>query len=172
MAWMLDRVGRHIASYLQQPASGYEPFTPADPKALQALIKPGDILLIEGRTHIAGVIKYLTQSTWSHAALYVGPIDGQTTSNGEPCDLVESNMEAGIISVPLSTYFDYHTRICRPVGLSPEDRQAVCDCPRDSDEDWNGDRTESKQIRQTGGKQEADHRVGPRRPEHPLLHFG
>ena len=59
---------------------GYEPFTPADPKALQALIKPGDILLIEGRTHIAGVIKYLTQSTWSHAALYVGPIDGQTTS--------------------------------------------------------------------------------------------
>ena len=61
MASMLDRVGRQIASYLQQPASGYEPFTPADPKALQALIKPGDILLIEGRTHIAGVIKYLTQ---------------------------------------------------------------------------------------------------------------
>ena len=28
---------------------------------------------------------------------------------------------------PASTYFDYHTRICRPVGLSPEDRQAVCD---------------------------------------------
>jgi len=127
MAWMLDRVGRHIASYLQQPASGYEPFTPANPKALQALIKPGDILLIEGRTHIAGVIKYLTQSTWSHAALYVGPIDGQATSSGEPYDLVESNMEAGIISVPLSTYFDYHTRICRPVGLSPEDCQAVCD---------------------------------------------
>ena len=114
MTWMLDRVGRHIASYLQRPASGYEPFTPADPKALQALIKPGDILLIEGRTHIAGVIKYLTQSTWSHAALYVGPVDGQMTSSGEPCDLVESNMEAGIISVPLSTYFDYHTRICRP----------------------------------------------------------
>jgi hypothetical protein len=40
---------------------------------------------------------------------------------------VESNLEAGIISVPLSTYFDYHTRICRPVGLSPEDRQTVCD---------------------------------------------
>jgi hypothetical protein len=40
---------------------------------------------------------------------------------------VESNLEAGIISVPLSTYFDYHTRICRPVGLLPEDRQIVCD---------------------------------------------
>ena len=126
MTWVLDRVGRHIAAYLQRPAPGYEPFTPADPTALQALIKPGDILLIEGRTHIAGVIKYLTQSTWSHAALYVGPVDGQVTSKGEPCDLVESNLEAGIVSVPLSTYFDYHTRICRPVGLLPEDRQTVC----------------------------------------------
>jgi hypothetical protein len=127
MTWMLDRVGRHIAAYLQKPASGYEPFTPPDPGALRATIKLGDILLIEGRTHIAGVIKYLTQSTWSHAALYVGPIDGQTSTSGEPCDLVESNLEAGIISVPLSTYFAYHTRICRPVGLSPDDRKTVCD---------------------------------------------
>jgi len=127
MTWMLDRVGRYIAAYLQKPASGYEPFTPADPQALRASIRRGDILLIEGRTHIAGVIKYLTQSTWSHAALYVGPIDGQVSSRGEPCDLVESNLEAGIISVPLSIYFGFHTRICRPVGLSPEDRQAVCD---------------------------------------------
>jgi hypothetical protein len=40
---------------------------------------------------------------------------------------VESNLEAGIISVPLSIYSEYHTRICRPVGLSPEDRKTVCD---------------------------------------------
>ena len=39
--------------------------------------KPGDVLLVEGNNHIAGVIKYLTQSTWSHSALYVGPIDGR-----------------------------------------------------------------------------------------------
>ena len=76
MTWMLDRVGQHIATYLQKPASGYEPFTPADPAALLATIKPGDILLIEGRDHISGIIKYLTQSTWSHAALYVGPSPG------------------------------------------------------------------------------------------------
>ena len=36
-------------------------------------LKPGDVLLVEGNNHISGVIKYLTQSTWSHAALYVGP---------------------------------------------------------------------------------------------------
>ena len=77
MKWMLDRIGRLIAAYLQKPAAGYEPFTPAEPAALRDCIKPGDILLIEGRNHISGIIKYLTQSTWSHAALYVGPIAGK-----------------------------------------------------------------------------------------------
>ena len=113
MAWMLESVGRLIASYLQRPASGYEPFTPSDPAALRACLKPGDILLIEGRTHLAGIIKYLTQSTWSHAALYVGPIAGRKTAGGEPCELVESNLDAGIAAYPLSTYFPFHTRICR-----------------------------------------------------------
>ena len=127
MTWVLDRVGRLIARYLQKPAAGYEPFTPTGPAALRACIKPGDILLIEGRNHISGIIKYLTQSTWSHAALCVGPIAGRASPQGEPCDLVESNLDDGIVGVPLSRYYPYHTRICRPVGLSDEDRKAVCD---------------------------------------------
>ncbi len=127
MTWMLDRVGRMIAAYLQKPAAGYEPFTPADPAALRTCLKPGDILLIEGRNHISGIIKYLTQSTWSHAALFVGPIAGQVTADGEPCELVESNLDSGTIATPLSRYFPFHTRICRPVGLSSEDCRAVCD---------------------------------------------
>jgi hypothetical protein len=125
MTQMLDRVGRLIARYLQKPAVGYEPFTPTSPSALQACIRPGDILLIEGRNHISGIIKYLTQSTWSHAALYVGPVAGKTES-GEPCDLIESNLDDGITCVPLSRYFQFHTRICRPVGLSAGDRSTVC----------------------------------------------
>jgi hypothetical protein len=127
MEWMLDRVGRLIARYLQRPASGYEPFTTSDPAALRACLKPGDILLIEGRTHLAGMIKYLTQSTWSHAALYVGPVAGQQSAAGEAGELIESNLNAGTVCLPVSAYFPYHTRICRPVGLSDADRQTVCD---------------------------------------------
>lgn len=127
MQWLLDRIGRMIAAYLQQPAAGYEPFTPPDPAALCAVIRPGDILLIEGRNHISGIIKYLTQSTWSHAALYVGPIPGQVAPDGEPCTLVESNLDDGVTGAPLSKYARFHTRICRPAGLTGEDRQAVCD---------------------------------------------
>ena len=127
MTWILDRVGRAIADYLQQPAAGYEPFTPADPGALRACIEPADILLVEGHNHISGIIKYLTQSTWSHAALYVGPVPGRAGADGEVCDLVESNLDEGIACVPLSRYFPFHTRICRPVGLSAADRGAICD---------------------------------------------
>ena len=126
MKSLLDRLGHLIATYLQQPASGYEPFTPANPEALRRSIKPGDVLLIEGRNHISGIIKYLTQTTWSHAALYVGPIAGRTTADDQPCELIESNLDNGVICVPLLKYAQFHTRICRPIGLSADDCRIVC----------------------------------------------
>ena len=126
MEWLLDRIGRLIAAYLQRPAAGYEPFTPTDPDLLRACIKPGDILLIEGRNHISGIIKYLTRSTWSHEALFVGAAASKTAPDREVCDLIESNLDDGTVAVPLSKYFHFHTRICRPAGLSEADCQTVC----------------------------------------------
>jgi len=123
---MLDGVGRMIARYLEKPADGYEPFTPSDPVTLRAALKPGDVLLIESNSHISGVIKYLTQSTWSHAALYVGPIAGTADDGADPHVLVEANVGKGVESAPLSKYERYHTRICRPVALTPEDCAQVC----------------------------------------------
>jgi Permuted papain-like amidase enzyme, YaeF/YiiX, C92 family len=126
MGWVAEGIGRVLARYLEKPAQGYEPFTPSDPDALRATLKPGDVLLIEGNNHISGVIKYLTQSTWSHAALYVGPIGDRVTADGEPLLLVEANIGEGVIAAPLSKYLRYHTRICRPTGISEEDRARVC----------------------------------------------
>src|SRR5246500_5111759 len=97
MGWMLERVGLLIARYLEKPVPGYEPFTPSEPTALRAALRPADVLLIEGNNHIAGVIKYLTQSTWSHAALYVGPIDGRATAAGEPDVLIDANVREGVV---------------------------------------------------------------------------
>jgi hypothetical protein len=72
------------------------------------------------------VIKYLTQSTWSHAALYVGPIGDRVTDDGEPLVLVEANIGEGVVAAPLSKYIRFHSRICRPTGLNDEDRARVC----------------------------------------------
>lgn len=126
MGLVLDTVGKLIAGYLQKEVPGYEPFTPSDPGYLRDVIQPGDVLLVEGNSRISGIIKYLTQSTWSHAALYVGPIDGMQELDGEPHVLIEAEVGEGVASAPLSKYFAYHTRICRPVGLSYEDRNTVC----------------------------------------------
>jgi len=123
---MLDGIGRLIVRYLQKPVHGYEPFTPSDPDSLRQSLEPGDVLLVEGNNNIAGIIKYLTQSTWSHSALYVGPIAGGATEDGEPHVLIEANVGEGVVSAPLSKYFQFHTRICRPVGLTQADCATVC----------------------------------------------
>jgi hypothetical protein len=84
-----------------------------------------DILLIEGDSRVSAAIRYLTQSTWSHAALYVGPIIDRHEPDGEPHVLVEAELDEGVISSPLSKYKQAHSRICRPVGLASEDIDAV-----------------------------------------------
>jgi hypothetical protein len=126
MGVMLDKVGKWIAHYLQKEMPGYEPFTPSDPEHLRSVVEQGDVLLVEGNNRISGIIKYLTQSTWSHAALFVGPIDGAVEPDGEPHVLIEANIGDGVTTAPLSKYLTCHTRLCRPVGLSYEDRNTVC----------------------------------------------
>jgi hypothetical protein len=126
MGWVFERAGDAIARYLAKPSAGYEPFTPSDPEALRHTLKPGDVLLVEGNSHVSGVIKYLTQSTWSHAALYVGPIRDTSAPDGEPHVLIEAEIGEGVVSSPLSKYAQYHTRICRPVGLTGHDLGRVC----------------------------------------------
>jgi hypothetical protein len=122
---LLDGIGRLIAGCLQKLVHGYEPFTPSDPDALRHSLERGDVL-VEGNNNISGVIKYLTQSTWSHSALYVGPMAGCVTEAGEPHVLIEANVGEGVVSAPLSKYFQFHTRICRPVGLTEADCATVC----------------------------------------------
>lgn len=122
---MLDRIGHLIARILKKESAGYQPFTPSDPVTLRRVLQPGDVLLVEGNEKIAGVIKYLTQSTWSHAAMYVGDALGPPAHGGEAHTLVEVNLGEGCVAVPLSKYRDFNTRICRPVGLTVADRQEV-----------------------------------------------
>ena len=96
MGVVLDIVGKWIAGYLQKEVPGYEPFTPSDPEHLRGVIDQGDVLLVEGNNRVSGIIKYLTQSTWSHAALFVGPIDGAVEPDGEPHVLIEANIGEGV----------------------------------------------------------------------------
>jgi hypothetical protein len=120
----LDWFGRWLAQRLRRELPGEEPFVPSDPDALRRSLRAADVLLIAGNSKLSTAIKYLTQSTWSHAAMYVGDVLEPGTS-GEACALIEVTPVDGCVSVPLSKYERYHTRICRPVGLTDADREEV-----------------------------------------------
>ena len=122
---LLDRIGNWLAGRLQEESSGYEPYTPSDPETLRRVLQPGDVLLVEGNQKISAAIKYLTQSTWSHAALYVGDAMPEPADGSERPRLIEVTLGEGCVAVPLSRYSTYNTRICRASGLRPEDRAAV-----------------------------------------------
>jgi hypothetical protein len=87
---------------------------------------------------VSQVIKYLTQSSWSHAALYVGDEmsrrqpsrrEALVTEHGVDADhlIVEALMESGVIASPISKYEDHNLRICRPRGLAPEHLTRILD---------------------------------------------
>jgi len=125
MRELLLALGRALAHYINQPVRHYEPRCVHDTAALHYALEPADVLLVEGNRRVSTAIKYLTQSTWSHAAMYVGDATGLRACNGEPLSLIEADIERGVIAVPVSDYADFNTRICHPVGLSPADRRCI-----------------------------------------------
>ena len=118
---MFESVGRFLGRFLESDKPHDQPVIAQDHVALTATIRVGDVLLIEGRARVSTAIKYLTQSTWSHAALCVRDL----SDGGGRVDLVEVTLEDGCHRVPLSKYALFNTRLCRAAGLSVDERAAV-----------------------------------------------
>ncbi len=129
-------IGRIICEWLnaqKEPPSQ----TLCDFQRIGYELKPADILLVEGRSRVSNIIKQVTHSSWTHAAIYIGRFydvesDGlrQTIRqfyDGEPDQqlLIESILGQGTVVTPLSYYQNDHIRICRPSSLSPSDARRV-----------------------------------------------
>ena len=122
---LFRKAGGWLARYLNKPIRGYQTFSISNPEKLAAVLKPCDILLVEGDRRISTAIKYLTQSTWSHATIYVGGALKQGIDPQQSPMLIEADLKEGVIAVPLAKYARLNTRICRPVDLSKEDQEKV-----------------------------------------------
>ena len=126
---MLNRIlrffGRLIIRYLEKPILNYRSYQFIPLAELESCLQPGDVLLVEGNQRISSAIKYLTQSTWSHAAYFVGRDAGLKDKHGHPAVLVEADLSDGVIAVSLTKYLGYNTRICRPALITADDREAV-----------------------------------------------
>jgi hypothetical protein len=100
-------------------------------------IRPADVVLVEGRSRVSDVIRIITQSRWSHSAIYVGRLhDIQDLKYRhkilEYCDaspdtqlLVEGILGEGMIVTPLTDYQKDTVRVCRASTLSAKDAQNV-----------------------------------------------
>jgi hypothetical protein len=116
----------------------YRRFVYNDPDRLKATIRPGDVLLVDGNQRVSQAVKYLTQSSWSHSAIFIGDalLRKRPAQRAELLRrygrearylMVEALVEKGVIVSPVVKYIELNLRICRPVGLRPEDLEVVLD---------------------------------------------
>lgn len=95
VGFVLRPVGRRLARYLAMPRDiDVHPAT-SPGELVAAALRPGDVLLVEGTSRFSAAIKYLTQSTWSHAALYVGDVIDPPGFIGERRTLIEADVNEG-----------------------------------------------------------------------------
>jgi len=110
-----------LALYLVQPIK-HRPAI-ADPQSLAATLDCGDVLLSDGNTRVAALVKRFTGSTWSHVSMYVGPLEEGTDP---PC-IVEADVAAGVRSIRLSELEALRVRVLRPIDLNDTDRRRLAD---------------------------------------------
>ena len=115
------RVAGALARFLAEPVS--RPAATDDVLALSALLRPGDVLLTEGNTRAAALVRRVTRSPWAHVSIYVGPLE----AGDDPRCIVEADISAGVRAVPLSEFKGQRARIVRPLGLNETDRQRLAD---------------------------------------------
>jgi hypothetical protein len=132
ISWFQRKLTGFLVRYLNSATPKYEPFAISSPEQLESVLQVADVVLVEGNQRFSTAVKYLTQSTWSHAALYVGRAKNLANlPDGTPA-LIEADLSNGVIAAPLSKYEGFNTRICRPVGLDAGELQRVAQFMVDS----------------------------------------
>jgi cell wall-associated NlpC family hydrolase len=112
-----------LALYLAQPVKRPGSSSSADPQSLAALLVPGDVLLTDGNSRMAALVRRVTRSPWSHVAMYVGPLE----EGADPRCIVEADVAGGVKAVRLSELKGLRVRVLRPRGLDDTLRRRLAD---------------------------------------------
>jgi hypothetical protein len=127
---------KFILKKLEKKNLNYEQLAYNNLDKLYNVIRPGDIVLVEGRSEMSRLIKLFSNSHWSHAVLYVGSSliapnfpgrDSILQKHGDNANhmLVEAFSGKGVIATPLKKYKDHNIRLCRPFGILDSDLNLV-----------------------------------------------
>ena len=124
--WLCERLQR-------QPEQGEWPL--GDLESQRALLRPCDVLLMDGESALDHRLKVLTGSRFSRALLYVGrphevadPALRALLADYLPCGpdtqlVLDASLERGLWVRDLSNLHGVHLRVCRAQNLSAEERQ-------------------------------------------------
>ncbi len=131
-----DQLTGMVVRYLTAEVPGRHRRFPVDMERLLRMVRPADVILVEGTTRISRIIMTLSQSSWSHAAMYIG--DSLLRWGGPHAEaalerfgseaaqlVIESDMAEGVRVKPITWFAGWNLRVCRPHGLRPEDRDRV-----------------------------------------------
>jgi hypothetical protein len=134
--WLERALSDAVVRFLTREVKNYQRRIPNNIDNLKKHVRPGDVLLVEGKSRLSQIIKYLTQSSWSHSGIYVGDrLRGERHPGGERYEdlygedarhlVLEADLASGVSAVPLSKYTDYNIRVCRPYCIRDEDMERV-----------------------------------------------
>jgi hypothetical protein len=134
---LIERIAAWMIAWLLQERKRTSPPL-QDFKEMCDALQQADVLLFRGRARVSRVISFITQSQWTHAALYIGRCsdfnhDSPTLAlirqfyDGDEHEqlVVESLLGQGTTISPLSMYHDESIRLSRPHGLLKEDAGLV-----------------------------------------------
>jgi hypothetical protein len=123
LARIHSRLIDSLVRYLTRPIKHGALAATADPRSLSAILDRGDVLLSEGNTRFAALVKRVTRSPWSHVSMYVGPLE----DGPAPRCIVEADIAQGVRSIRLSELDALHVRVLRPTILNDIDRCRLAD---------------------------------------------
>ncbi len=125
-----------LAGWLESEQPGATPRL-SDFERVRQLLRPCDVLLVDGRTRLDERVRGITTSRWSQAVLYLGRLHEirdaalrATITEYFACEpdtqlILRAIPSRGLCLDALSELQEEHLRICRPRGMRGDDAQTV-----------------------------------------------
>ena len=116
---LLNLIGTYLAKFLSKEHIYDSAYYRNSIDDIKSILRPGDVVLVEGYSKISNTIQFITNSNWSHAAVFVGKVD-----NCRHC-LIEVKAIEGCTYTNIDVYTHHNLRICRPIFLNPKKRKIL-----------------------------------------------
>ena len=116
---LLQLIGTQLAKYLTKEHIYEDHYFKISIDDIKSALEPGDVVLVEGQSRVSSAIQFITNSNWSHAAIFIGEAGSLSHC------LIEVKAVDGCKFTDIDVYMHHNLRICRPVFLNNKKRKIL-----------------------------------------------